>query len=258
MHGSVTTLHESPSLIYCGTFRGERGYLFPAHQHSSWELVYYRRGRARAPIGDRLHNAVPGVLLATPPRTIHSERAVTAYENIYAGIAAEPLHPWPEVTFDDADESIGRLMGVLAREAAAQRPDAVELTTLLVAELDLLLRRGGPGAGPCGGDEGGAGLVGAASRYIDERYAEPVRLAQLARDLGSSPSSLRARFRRARGCTPRDYLASVRLRHALEHLRDSSLTLDVIARLTGYDSASHLSRHVKAATGSTPGALRRP
>lgn len=146
----------------------------------------------RAPIGDRLYDAVPGVPLATPPRTIHAERAVTAYENIYAGIAAEPVHPWPEVTFDDADESIGRLMGVLARESAAQRPDAVELTTLLVAELDLVLRRGEPGTAPRGADGGVAGLVGAASRYIDERYAEPVRLAQLARDLGSSPSSLRA------------------------------------------------------------------
>ena len=29
-----------------------------------------------------------------------------------------------------------------------------------------------------------------------------------------------------------------------------------IAELTGYDSVSHLSRHVKAATGSAPGALR--
>jgi AraC-like DNA-binding protein len=257
MHGSVTTLHESPSLIYCGTFRGDRGYLFPAHQHSSWELVYYRRGRVRAPIGDRFYDAVPGVLLATAPRTIHAERAATAYENIYVGIAADATQPWPELTVDDADESIGRLMRVLVREAAGHRPDAAELTRLLVSELDLLLRRNEDAPRSRSASEDVVGLVGAASRYIDERYAEPLRLGELARDLGSSPSSLRMHFRRERGCTPRDYLASVRLRHALEHLRDSSLTLDVVARLTGYDSASHLSRHVKAATGSTPGAFRR-
>jgi len=34
------------------------------------------------------------------------------------------------------------------------------------------------------------------------------------------------------------------------------LPLQAIAELTAYDSVSHLSRHVKAATGSAPGALR--
>ncbi|GAA1572807.1 hypothetical protein GCM10009804_31680 [Kribbella hippodromi] len=48
----------------------------------------------------------------------------------------------------------------------------------------------------------------------------------------------------------------VRLRHALAHIRNSTLPLQAIASLTGYNSASHLSRHIKAATGTAPGALR--
>ena len=41
------------------------------------------------------------------------------------------------------------------------------------------------------------------------------------------------------------------MRHALGLLRGSTLPLESVARQCGYDSASHLSRSVKAATGKT-------
>ncbi|WP_132147799.1 helix-turn-helix transcriptional regulator [Kribbella sp. VKM Ac-2541] len=75
-------------------------------------------------------------------------------------------------------------------------------------------------------------------------------------ELGISPSALRACFTRLRGTSPRTSLQNVRLRHALAHIRNSTLPLQAIADLTGYDSVSHLSRHIKSATGAAPGALR--
>lgn len=251
------TLHESPRATFGGSWRGERGSVFPPHEHPAWEIVYYRRGRVRAPIGDRTHIAVPGVVLSTPPRTVHSEFAVTAYENIFIVLDAPPTHPWPEVAIDDADRSIERVMAGLERELNAARPDSAQLLGLLSAELDLLLRRAGDGDGADEHPDGIDAVIAAGRQQLDERYAEPIRVADLARNLGLSSSSFRAHFRRVHGCTPRDYLASVRLRHALDHLRHSTHTLDTVARLTGFDSASHLSRHVKAATGATPGSLRR-
>ena len=56
---------------------------------------------------------------------------------------------------------------------------------------------------------------------------------------------------------PRAHLAALRLRFALGQLRTSTLTLESVARLAGYSSASHLSRHVRSATGVSPGELRR-
>ena len=99
-------------------------------------------------------------------------------------------------------------------------------------------------------------LVAQAERIFEERFASRIRIATVAAELGISPSGLRASFARLRGTSPRAALQHVRLRHALGHIRNSTLPLQAIADLTGYDSVSHLSRHIKAATGSSPGALR--
>jgi transcriptional regulator GlxA family with amidase domain len=52
-------------------------------------------------------------------------------------------------------------------------------------------------------------------------------------------------------------LQEIRVRHALNLLRTSDITIEAVALQCGYDSASHLSRHIKRATGKTPGSLRR-
>ena len=53
-----------------------------------------------------------------------------------------------------------------------------------------------------------------------------------------------------------DYLQALRVRSALGMLRNGDAGLETIADACGYDSASHLSRHIKRATGVSPGALR--
>jgi AraC family transcriptional regulator len=59
------------------------------------------------------------------------------------------------------------------------------------------------------------------------------------------------------GCSVHDWVATRRLDRARALLRETALPLADIAAACGYASASHLSRHVKAATGATPGQLRR-
>jgi transcriptional regulator GlxA family with amidase domain len=53
------------------------------------------------------------------------------------------------------------------------------------------------------------------------------------------------------------HLQAVRARRAISLLHNSTLTLEAIASMCGYDSASHLSRMVKRSTGKSPGTLRR-
>jgi AraC family transcriptional regulator len=52
-------------------------------------------------------------------------------------------------------------------------------------------------------------------------------------------------------------VAARRLDRARALLRETALPLADVAAACGYAGASHLSRHVKAATGATPGQLRR-
>jgi AraC-like DNA-binding protein len=150
------------------------------------------------------------------------------------------------VCYDDADRTLGRVFDALVRE------NDEELRTLLLSELDLRLRRSA-GAPPTSPAEQ---LVIEAERIFEERFASGLRIATVAAELGISPSGLRAAFTRLRNTSPQAALQAVRLRHALAHIRNSTLPLQAIADLTGYHSVSHLTRHIKASTGSAPGALR--
>jgi len=85
---------------------------------------------------------------------------------------------------------------------------------------------------------------------------DPPRLGDLAHRLGVVPSTLRLAFLAERGAPPTKVFAAIRQRRALAHLRDSTLTLESIARLCGYASTSHLSRKIRQVTGLPPGRLR--
>jgi AraC-like DNA-binding protein/mannose-6-phosphate isomerase-like protein (cupin superfamily) len=254
MHRTDHTMHESPGprFLHAGSYQAPAGQHYAMHKHNCWELVYYRGGHARCPIGPQSYDATPGTVLTTPPGVPHAERSLAGYANHFIAVEAPADHPWPRITYDDTDRTLGRVFAGLAREFAEGAPDRDRMLDLLLAELDLLLCRAGEHVRPGDAER----LVAQAERLLDQHHAGPVRIADIARQVGSSPAGLRAKFVAVRGRTPSEYLQSVRLRHALGLLRNSTSTLEAIATYCGYSSASHLSRQVKAATGSSPGQLR--
>jgi transcriptional regulator GlxA family with amidase domain len=126
------------------------------------------------------------------------------------------------------------------------------MLSLLLGQIDILLRRAYVQRRLSPRER----LVRDAERWLEERFAERVVLKDLASEVGVSPSYLSAQFMRLRGRTPMAYLQELRVQHALMLVRNSNLGLETIASLCGYDSASHLSRHVKRATGKSPGSFR--
>ncbi|MEU4292064.1 AraC family transcriptional regulator [Kribbella sp. NPDC026596] len=247
-------MHKSLRLLGAGVHTAGPGKDYPLHAHTSWELVYYVRGRITCPVGDETYAATPGTVLLTPPRTWHAELSRTGYANRFLQVDAAAGWPWPRVCFDDGDRSLGRVFDAIVRENAQPGHDSDQLSSLLLGELDVLLRRAAAAEPVTSAEQ----LVAQAERIFEERFATRIRIATVAAELGISPSGLRAYFTRLRGTSPRTALQNVRLRHALGHIRNSTLPLQAIAELTGYDSVSHLSRHIKTATGSPPGALRTP
>jgi AraC-like DNA-binding protein len=240
-------MHKSPRLLGAGVHTAAPGKDYPSHAHTSWELVYYVRGRITCPVGDETYAATPGTVLLTPPNTWHAEQSRTGYANRFLQVDATTTHPWPRLCYDDADHTLRRVFDALVRET-----ESPELRAILLAELDLRLRSAAATEPATPSEQ----LVAQAEQLFEERFATGLRIAAAAEELGISPSGLRAAFTRLRGISPQAALQAVRLRHALAHIRNSTLPLQAVAELTGYHSVSHLTRHVKAATGSPPGALR--
>jgi AraC-like DNA-binding protein len=106
------------------------------------------------------------------------------------------------------------------------------------------------------GDGRAAPYVSRARAYLDEHWIRNVPLDELAGVAGVSKFHLARRFTEAVGIPPHTYQNRVRVERAMEMLRDGVSVQDAAVR-TGFSDASHLCRHFKRFTGTTPGRYAR-
>lgn len=92
---------------------------------------------------------------------------------------------------------------------------------------------------------------------IEQRYEEPLTVADIARRAGVSERQLQRAFSCYLGCTPRQYLSTVRLRRAREMLVYTNMPVIHVALACGFVSAEHFSRTFRKLFNRTPTDLRR-
>lgn len=84
----------------------------------------------------------------------------------------------------------------------------------------------------------------------------PVTLEALAREAAMSPRNLTRAFRRATGLSVMEFVTRVRLELARNLLHDPGLTIDEVARRSGFASARRFRQVWKQAFGTTPSESR--
>ncbi len=93
---------------------------------------------------------------------------------------------------------------------------------------------------------------------IEKSYADPFfGIEQLAEQFKIHRSTLYRQFRNHFNITPSQYLARLRINTALAKLTDSEKSLAQIAEESGYRDLSYFGKVINAATGYTPGELRK-
>jgi AraC-like DNA-binding protein len=148
--------------------------------------------------------------------------------------------------------------GVDGRDALNRLAGGPPWTDPEVERLALALARAvqGPGNGPAGA----AGLVRwrlkRVADYVDANFAEPLRLADLARCAGLSRMHFAAQFRAATGLRPHEYVLRHRIERARELLRDPSVPLVEVALSVGFQTQAHFSTVFRQLVGETPGRWR--
>ena len=192
------------------------------------------------------------MLLVIPPGKVHGEIAQQPWSCYY--VLLEGLGPadWPLLTQDTAGGQLGQVCGALVQEWRSQQRERELMLSLLLGQLGVLLRRSRHASLPSAAER----HVREFERVLEERFVERVTIAELAREVRVSGSYLRAQFVRLRGQTPSERLQQLRAQQARAMIQSSDHGLEVIAELCGYASASHLSYHIKRATGQRPGAFR--
>jgi AraC family transcriptional regulator of adaptative response/methylated-DNA-[protein]-cysteine methyltransferase len=138
-------------------------------------------------------------------------------------------------------DRVTRLSSLPARAGTGERAggasgitDAMTLTSIPGTDVDPRTRR-----------------VHAACTRLDESVGDAPSLAELAREVGTSPDALRRDFRRVLGVSPKQYADGLRVERLRAELRDGR---DVTGAMysAGYGSSSRLYEQSDARLGMTP------
>ncbi|MFC0038225.1 AraC family transcriptional regulator N-terminal domain-containing protein [Actinomadura rayongensis] len=181
-------------------------------------------------------SAIAPLLLEAPPRR---SRAEERPPTLATGTA------WPDLL-----DAVARLLRLLDRPG-----DAPVLAPLVEREILWRLLTGPHGAmvRAIGLADSGLSHVGRAVRWIHDHYAEPMRVEDLARLAGMSPSAFHRHFRAVTALSPLQFQKRIRLQKARSLLVTSPNDVAGVGHLVGYDSPSQFSREYRRLFGAPPG-----
>lgn len=99
--------------------------------------------------------------------------------------------------------------------------------------------------------------VNQAKAYIEQHYAESIRLEDIAATVSLSPIYFHNIFTSACGCTPHEFLIQKRIAEAKKLLWNPSCTLSEIAESCGFGCEQYFSKIFKKIVGLPPGKYRK-
>ena len=93
--------------------------------------------------------------------------------------------------------------------------------------------------------------------FLEGHFDRSVSIQETADFVGLSRSHLYRLMMEERGCSPKDMLLRIRMRHAENMLTGTAMTLDEIAHRIGFQTSAQLGVAFRAAHGITPGQYRK-
>lgn len=239
-------------------------------------LVMLAQGAKRLAVGDRVHTFRAGELLLTSvelPTTGHFLDASPAVPALGFSLTLKPaliaellLEPAAAVlpgrakgappsgvmvqdAPEDLVEAVTRLVGLLERPR-----DLTVLAPLIEREITWLLIRGphGDAVRQLGLADSNLSRVAHAVRWLRERYAEVIRVEDLARMTRMSPSAFHRSFQAVTAMSPIQFQKQLRLQEARIRLMADHRDVAGVAHGVGYESPSQFSRDYRRRFGASP------
>lgn len=95
-----------------------------------------------------------------------------------------------------------------------------------------------------------------ALNWIESHLSEPIRVGDLAARVHLSEVQFRKIFKRVTGLSPNQFIQRRRIGYACDLLREEALSVDQVARATGFRETPFFHRVFKKWVGTTPGNYR--
>ena len=229
------------------------------HSHPTWTVAMMERGAASFALDDTDQEARDGELFVLEPESVAHGRPGRARRLGLQGALPRP----------GADRRVGRggrgaagrALGRVPRRGAARRaarrpralaqePPGLAVDEAVVAAVDRLRPHLRPGAGRARSAPEHA-AVRRARRHLEERWAQPVTLAELAAHAGLSRFELARTFRAQVGLPPHAFQLDLRIARARALLAAGEPPA-AVAAACGFCDQAHLTRVFKRAVGVTP------
>ncbi|WP_163335834.1 helix-turn-helix transcriptional regulator [Desulfopila sp. IMCC35008] len=234
---------------------------FKSHMHRTFSIGGIDTGEVLYTVEKRQASLKPGSLAVINPETLHSCNPVTkegrSYFMLYLDInwcARVQQSLWDNDLFIPADairiddwqlfHTYCRTMEkIMAPQVYLQEKE--QMLFELASEVFTIACN--PGAPLCKSAEDTELL----RDLLQKDLQKDLPLNSLAQKLGANPYTLLRSFKNATGITPHAYRMNCRIDHAKELLRQGK-DITETAFLTGFFDQSHLHRHFKAITATTP------
>lgn len=265
------------------------------HCHDVFHVIYVVEGNGFFRLGEREAEARPGLLFFIEPRVWHQFIALTdpfCYDALTFELTAESGRPCDRPFWEIFSRADRRWMRGVLREGVLEVPEQLRTQVRalfsevnaawsrgLGGEATLGLERSGPavagflqGLGELvvrlapGGEKAVASgaanarrrrLVEEAVRFMNEHFAEPLTVEQIAGRVHLHPVYFSQLFKAAVGVPPRQYLVRIRINQARRLLAETDMPVGEIAQNCGFRTIAYFSRVFREIEGVSPSVFRR-
>ena len=245
----------------------------PVHSIDEPVFAVIAQGAKRTVLADRVFEYRAGHFLVASVELPVTSRVISASEKtpfLGCGLALKP-ELIASILLETSSSDPGALepLGIYISEAPAELLDAVvRLVRLLERPADipvlrpliereivwrLLCGEQGETVRQIGLADSRLSRIRRAIRAIRERYAEPLEIEELAKQVAMSPTSFHRHFRAATAMSPLQYQKQIRLQQARSRLMANGADVARVGFSVGYDSPSQFSREYARFFGAPPG-----
>ena len=225
------------------------GKVVDPHFHTVSELVFYDTGTGNANVGNKKYIFDSGNALLIPPLLHHDEFYRTDGHVLFIGFTGSVfLDPQPDLYMDE-DGSLRRLFTQFFEDAREGRPLYTQMLEITLAETLLrLMRKKSRSSALKDG-------ILYATNYINEYYAQPVSMQELAKNSGYGYDYFHHLFKKETGLSPTQYLIKRRLSAAAELIYEKKVNCTEAAYRCGFSNNAQFSMMFKRQYGYSPSAI---
>lgn len=242
---------------------------YPKHTHAGYSVGYVESGGSTVFLRGRTDWLEQGEIVLIHPEEVHacnpardgawSNRMFHLDSGLIARAAASVLESETgELVFARPVVRNAQLLaGLRALHASVRQGEAAlaKESLLLDCIARLLAMHAEPGRGDAEANHEPR-TVRLAREWLHEHWAEPVRLADLAKATGRSEYAVLRAFRKATSLTPHAYQVQLRMAQA-RVLLAGGMPIAEVAVETGHTDQSHFTNVFRAQTAATPGQYQR-